>query len=733
MNILRGKGKLEKIDAKIYNEENEVIPDENISGAILQFWSKIYQQHENNITDEWNPEAKEYYSKNYNIIQSIASANNHEICIPNALHEHYDTVSSVSCVGYMEEPTISTEDVRKQMMKIKDNKAPGPDGIKPDLLKIIGNDSYCLEVIATGLNNIIKQENEIPQTWCTSKTVLVPKKSKPTIRDLRPIALTNATYKLFMGILKTKIETHMRQICQESEVQAGFTKHRRITDNLFILDYCVRESYKNRKELFLISIDFAKAFDSIKRNVLIKVLKKYKIHPNLIDVIAEIYKNDATDVYFNGTQQCEINITSGIRQGCNGSSNLFLLVTYLIIEKMYDCFDGIKSNICKIVALFFADDGIILMQSLKETIDSIKILSEIADECGLSINKSKSNILIFNSDEQPKEINGIPVTTCLNYLGVKVHNKKDCFSLQREECLNKAKRYANLMPAVIAKSCNKLMIGKTYWKSAALPAILHGTEVIYLSKKHINKLQIEENKALRYTVHAVKCTAISALRGEIGTSLQESRDMKSKILFIKHIMQHNNLMKEILMQQYEERKPSKWMKQIKSYMKAVNINLYNIEHIQNNEIKKRVQELDNSLWKADLIEKSTLTLYRRYKMQIHDEQDIYDNTAASVTLFRARTNTLLLGIKRKHQGGDIICELCKSEAEDLQHFILRCTALSETRKHIIILQQPYKEDQEETIADLLLFRHHNEETIIRNRDDLYKLWKHRNKLLSQQQ
>ena len=50
------------------------------------------------------------------------------------------------------------------------------------------------------------------------------------------------------------------------------------------------------------------------------------------------------------------------------------------------------------------------------------------------------------------------------------------------------------------------------------------------------------------------------------------------------------------MQQYEERKPSKWMKQIKSYMKAVNINLYNIEHIQNNEIKKRVQDIDNSLW-----------------------------------------------------------------------------------------------------------------------------------------
>ena len=34
VNILRGKGKLEKIDANIYNQENEVISD-----AILQFWS----------------------------------------------------------------------------------------------------------------------------------------------------------------------------------------------------------------------------------------------------------------------------------------------------------------------------------------------------------------------------------------------------------------------------------------------------------------------------------------------------------------------------------------------------------------------------------------------------------------------------------------------------------------------------------------------------------------------
>ena len=87
------------------------------------------------------------------------------------------------------------------------------------------------------------------------------------------------------------------------------------------------------------------------------------------------------------------------------------------------------------------------------------------------------------------------------------------------------------MPAVIARSCNKLLIRKIYWKSAALPYILYGTEDIFLSQKYITDIHIEENNALRYT-------DISALRGEIGSALQTSRDMETTNVYIKHILQH---------------------------------------------------------------------------------------------------------------------------------------------------------------------------------------------------
>ena len=58
---------------------------------------------------------------------------------------------------------------------------------------------------------------------------------------------------------------------------------------------------------------------------------------DVLILIINIYSGDKTQLYFNNIHQQDINITSGISQGCNGSSSSFLLVIYLIKEKMYKC------------------------------------------------------------------------------------------------------------------------------------------------------------------------------------------------------------------------------------------------------------------------------------------------------------------------------------------------------------------------------------------------------------
>ena len=127
-------------------------------------------------------------------------------------------------------------------------------------------------------------------------------------------------------------------------------------------------------------------------------------------------------------------------------------------------------------------------------------------------------------------------------------------------------------------------------------------------KKQISDLQTEENKTFRYTVNARKCTAISALRGEMGASLQKTRDMKTKILFLRHILTDNNLMKEILIHQLEAKKTTKWIKHIKEYLEELQININTIQTSTIQDIKNTIKIYDSNLWHTDMQEKSTLTI-----------------------------------------------------------------------------------------------------------------------------
>ena len=68
--------------------------------------------------------------------------------------------------------------------------------------------------------------------------------------------------------------------------------------------------------------------------------------------------------------------------------------------------------------------------------------------------------------------------------------------------------------------------------------------------------------------------------------IMENNNMKSKILFLKHILQHNSLLKEIFLHEFEENKPSKWMKQVNKYMLDLQFTLYTIEYSKPQYIRK---------------------------------------------------------------------------------------------------------------------------------------------------
>ena len=50
------------------------------------------------------------------------------------------------------------------------------------------------------------------------------KTRKPTATDMRPIALLNVSYKLFMSIIKSKTESYLKECGIYTDLQAGFTE-----------------------------------------------------------------------------------------------------------------------------------------------------------------------------------------------------------------------------------------------------------------------------------------------------------------------------------------------------------------------------------------------------------------------------------------------------------------------------------------------------------------------------
>ena len=182
----------------------------------------------------------------------------------------------------------------------------------------------------------------------------------------------------------------------------------------------------------------------------------------------------------------------------------------------------------------------------------------------------------------PEEIEGIKVKNQIKYLGTTITNKKDCFQEHKKQIINKAHKYINQTASVAARSCNRLMIGKVFWKGVALPSLLHSTEAIFLTKDEINKLQILENKAYRLILRAPKYTPNSALRAEVGASCHYTRDIKTKLNYVRYIMKDNGnqIVKDIFLDQYEKQS-IKWARVIKKYLQILNVNLQGLLNMKN--------------------------------------------------------------------------------------------------------------------------------------------------------
>ena len=126
-------------------------------------------------------------------------------------------------------------------------------------------------------------------------------------------------------------------------------------------------------------IDYAKAFDRIKHDLLFEILSKAGVPDKEINIINNLYlQQKATVRYENETSQ-EITIKRVVRQGCILSPCLFNIYTKYLIREALEDEKGININGQNITNIRYADGTIILAESeqqLQRMIDKLDATCE---------------------------------------------------------------------------------------------------------------------------------------------------------------------------------------------------------------------------------------------------------------------------------------------------------------------------------------------------------------------
>ena len=178
--------------------------------------------------------------------------------------------------------------------------------------------------VLTDLFQNIWNSDTIPEDWSKGIIVKVPKKDNTKNCDnWCGITLLSVPSKMFCRVLldpmETAIDTRIRQ------EQAGFRKGRGCMDQIFALRNIIEQCLEWNTSFFINFVDFRKAFDSVHRNILWKILHSYGIPSKIISIIKTFYEHFECSVIMGNDLSEWFSVQSGVRQGCIISPILFLV------------------------------------------------------------------------------------------------------------------------------------------------------------------------------------------------------------------------------------------------------------------------------------------------------------------------------------------------------------------------------------------------------------------------
>jgi hypothetical protein len=193
-----------------------------------------------------------------------------------------------------------------------------------------------------------------------------------------------------------------------SKNQTTFIPGRYILEGVIILHETLHELRVKKMQGVILKLDFEKAYDKVRWNIMIEVLRKKNFPEKWVEWMKKIIEGGKVGVNINGEAGGFFKTHKGLRQGDPLSPLLFNLVsdalaTMIDNAKLAGKIKGLVPNLIEggLTHLQYADDTIVFLNMDDQSIIHTKFLLYCFENMsGLKINYQKSEVFALGCSEE---------------------------------------------------------------------------------------------------------------------------------------------------------------------------------------------------------------------------------------------------------------------------------------------------------------------------------------------
>ena len=244
----------------------------------------------------------------------------------------------------------------------------------------------------------IWQEKQVPVEWKEGYLIKLPKKGDlSNCANYRGITLLSVPGKVFSRILLNRMKDVVDPLFRDQ--QAGFRKNRSCTDQIATLRIILEQSQEWNSSLYINFLDYEKAFDSVDRETLWKLLRHYGVPEEMTKIIKNLYEGLTCRVVHGNQLTDAFPVRTGVRQGCLLSPFLFLMaIDWVMKVSTRNTRNGIQwTPFTQLDDLDFADDIALLSHNHQQMQEKTNLVALYSAKLGLKIHKGKSKLLKMNT------------------------------------------------------------------------------------------------------------------------------------------------------------------------------------------------------------------------------------------------------------------------------------------------------------------------------------------------